>query len=312
MSPSIIEIPGALKERIFQAANDLYEQAERQRFPSVDQVRRYAQVDMNAASSVMKEWRRAQTVQATPVAILVPEAIAQANSQFIAMIWTQAQELANENLRSAKISWDAERSEFDEMRQELAQAYEAQALELEQLKAEYVISEKSHQDVAKELANVKIELSQAVTQAERAEVQVCELDRRVTELRNVLDKVNNDKDGLRIELSLALTRADKAEATLVEIERRANEFKNQLNLANADFDTLRAELDDTKSNAAQALAKAEATSLALIEKTEQLNKALKTAATAREHAAELLGKISALQDQNSALLSRLVPEIEGE
>jgi hypothetical protein len=29
------------------------------------------------------------------------------------------------------------------------------------------------------------------------------------------------------------------------------------------------------------------------------------------HAAELLGKISALQDQNSALLSRLVPEIEG-
>jgi len=48
-------IPADVRERIIQAAVDLYAQAGHETFPTVDQVRRAARVDMNAASSVMRE-----------------------------------------------------------------------------------------------------------------------------------------------------------------------------------------------------------------------------------------------------------------
>ena len=73
-------IPADVRERVIQAAAELYEQNGRQSLPTVDQVRRAARVDMNAASSIMKEWRRSQTVQAAPVAVNVPEVVSQANS----------------------------------------------------------------------------------------------------------------------------------------------------------------------------------------------------------------------------------------
>ena len=63
-----IAIPADVRERVIQAAQELYEQNGRESMPTVDAVRRLARVDMNAASAVMREWRRAQTAQAAPVA----------------------------------------------------------------------------------------------------------------------------------------------------------------------------------------------------------------------------------------------------
>ena len=60
------------RERVFAAANQLFEEAGRQTMPTVDQVRRLARVDMHAATAAMREWRRQQTAQAAPVAIAVP------------------------------------------------------------------------------------------------------------------------------------------------------------------------------------------------------------------------------------------------
>jgi len=129
-------IPADVRERIIQAAVDLYAQAGHETFPTVDQVRRAARVDMNAASSVMREWRRQQTVKAAPVAVTIPEAVAQANTVALAALWSQAQALANESLRSAQASWESERGELDAMRQELAEAYETQAAEIERINAQ--------------------------------------------------------------------------------------------------------------------------------------------------------------------------------
>ena len=52
-------IPAELKDRITAAAQELYEQADCQRFPTVDAVRRHAKADMNSTSAVMREWRKA-------------------------------------------------------------------------------------------------------------------------------------------------------------------------------------------------------------------------------------------------------------
>ena len=136
MTPQAPQIPADVRERIIAAATDLFEQSGRETMPTVDAVRRAARVDMNAASAVMKEWRRAQTAQAAPVAVAVPEVVQQASSAAVATIWQQAQELANESLRSAQAAWETERAELDAMRQELAEAFERQAGELDATTAE--------------------------------------------------------------------------------------------------------------------------------------------------------------------------------
>ncbi|KFI17754.1 hypothetical protein IB75_18510, partial (plasmid) [Nitrosococcus oceani C-27] len=165
-------IPAEVRERITSTADELYEQANREAFPTVDQVRRVARADMNTTSAVMREWRRQQTVQVAPVAVTVPETISQANATALATLWQEAQKLANESLQAAQSSWEAEQAELDAMRAELADAYETQATELDQVKAQAAAATQLHQEqtaqAAAELAAVQEELTQAVTRAERA------------------------------------------------------------------------------------------------------------------------------------------------
>ena len=97
-----MELTKDTRDRIFAAADSLYEQAGRAAFPTVDAVRKTARVNMNDASAGMKDWRRAQTAQAAPVAVQVPEAVMQASSAALSALWQEAQELANESLRAAQ------------------------------------------------------------------------------------------------------------------------------------------------------------------------------------------------------------------
>ncbi|ULF72059.1 DNA-binding protein (plasmid) [Vibrio alginolyticus] len=68
-------IPSEIRDRIFQVANELYDEANREKMPTVDQVRRAAKADMNTTSSVMREWRKQQTSQVAPVIVTVPERV---------------------------------------------------------------------------------------------------------------------------------------------------------------------------------------------------------------------------------------------
>jgi len=185
-------IPSDVRERITTAAAALFEQAGRTDFPTVDQVRRMARVDMNAASSVMREWRRQQTAQATPVAIAIPEAVQTSNSQALAALWLQAQELANDNLRSAQAAWETERAEMDAMRQEMATAFENQAAELEavqvRLAEAHIAAETSVATNAKTLDALRSELAATITRAERAEMRMAEIENRADALQSERDQ----------------------------------------------------------------------------------------------------------------------------
>ena len=50
--------PVDARERVFAAANQIFDESARQTMPTVDQVRRLAKVDMHAATAAMREWRR--------------------------------------------------------------------------------------------------------------------------------------------------------------------------------------------------------------------------------------------------------------
>ena len=203
-------IPADVRERIVSAAAELFEQSGRQVLPTVDAVRRAARVDMNAASSVMKEWRRAQTAQAAPVVVAVPESVQQAVSAAAAAIWLQAQELANESLRNAQSAWEAERGELDAMRQELAQAFERQAIELDVAVAALAAEKAAAEKQMQELAAVRQQLADAVSRADKADARIAEIEHRATDLRVELDRAHADADRLREEAGEARKQAEAA------------------------------------------------------------------------------------------------------
>jgi len=283
------QIPADIRERIIQAAADLYDQGGRQSLPTVDQVRRTARVDMNAASAVMREWRRAQTTQAAPVAVQVPEAVQQAGGAAVATIWQKAQELANESLHAAQAGWEAERAELDAIRQELAEAYEAQAAELVQVQAAAEAANQANQKkierAGQELAAIRAELTQATTRAERAEAAATEIERRAGELRTELNHAHQETQDARAE-------RDKAQQA-----------------AAAQLDQVRGELAKALDQRRQAEAEAHRTAERLNAVQAERDEARENAGQARENAAQLAGQLTATQEQNAALLARLTPPV---
>lgn len=79
-------------ERIEQAANELYEESNHERFPTVDTVRRRAKVDMNTASLVMRAWRKKQLSKALDIeTVEVPKELSEVFAHSIKSVWEQAQ-----------------------------------------------------------------------------------------------------------------------------------------------------------------------------------------------------------------------------
>ena len=301
-----IAIPADVRERVIQAAQELYEQNGRESMPTVDAVRRLARVDMNAASAVMREWRRAQTAQAAPVAVTVPEVVTQAHGAALVALWQTAQELANESLRVAQAAWEAERAEADHDRQELADAYERQATELEEVRAAAERSARLHQEQqdtqAQALAAVRAELVTAATRAERAEARAQEIEQRAAALRGELESAHQDSERSRAEsatLASELRESQDAVAVLRAQLSSVEASKTQeIERARQEREQLLGELNTAKAATSQAEA---------------------VGAEARERAAVLAGKLESEQSHSAALaalLARLNPvagsEAEGD
>lgn len=181
-------IPTDVRDRIESTANSLFLQLGGQSMPTVDQVRREARVDMNAASQVMREWRRKQTSQATPIVINIPEPVQNAATNAVIAIWQQAQELANENLKNAQSAWEHEQHELDTIRAELADAFELQSEELEQIKARLTEANALSAQNAKDLAEIKDKHQSAVTLSEKVEIKLAEVENNANTLRMERDE----------------------------------------------------------------------------------------------------------------------------
>lgn len=321
---TIPTIPADVRERVISAAVELYEQAGRERFPTVDAVRRLSRADMNTVSGVMKEWRQAQTTQAAPVAIAVPEAIQQANTAAVAALWLNATELANQSLRSAQAGWEKERADLDSMRAELANSYEAQAAEFETAKRQLVDSEAKASEQAQQIAAVRQSETEATNRAERAES-------RAVDLRSELDRAILETERQRAELVEARAKTDAAHAAtetaraeLVKVQAKADEqvrhAESEASKATERLVTIEADRDQIRAELATVKAKAEAAdqshqeqrktaaqeALRVVERMTKAeadrDDARQLASTAREEAAKLSGTVEAMQTQVADLL----------
>lgn len=293
------------RERVFAAANQIFDESARQTMPTVDQVRRLAKVDMHAATAAMREWRRHQTAQAAPIAVAVPQVVAKASEQAIAQLWTQAQELANQSLREAQSAWDAERTELDQLRVELSDAVESQADELELAKSRIealeteacetaAIAGTELQKLRDELTQARGELGAATTRADRAEATAAELDHRVTDLRSELERAHADVDQMRAEIK----------RTTVETEG----LRNELATVKAKAEAADHAHQEHRKEAAKEAQRCAEKVLAAAKERDELGKAT---ADAREAAARLAGQLEAVQAQNAALLETLRGKVGG-
>lgn len=287
------------RDRIFAAADTLFEQAGRAGFPTVDAVRKAAKVSMGDASTAMKEWRRAQTAQAAPVAIQVPDAVQQLHSQALAVLWQQAQEMANESLRAAQAGWEAERVESDILNKQLSDAYEAQAAELEiaqakiaEIEGQRVEASNRAVEIAGQLDDTRRALADAKAAAERADARTVEIERRATDLRAELDHAHRDVSQVRAELSAAKTRAEQGAATLADTREAGAALA----------ETLRAQLATVTAQAEAAQGTYQEQRKAFAAMESELGLARKEAGQAREDAATLRGQVDAMKDQQTAML----------
>ena len=294
MSQATSQIPADVRERVIAAAAELYLQAGRERFPTVDAVRRSSRADMNSVTVLMREWRQSQTTQAAPVAVMIPDAVQQANAAAVAAMWTQATELANQSLRTAQAGWEAERQDLDDMRSELATGYEVQAAELETVKGQLAETIAALDVAGKQLADSAAKLTAAVERANTAEARAVEIEHRANDL------------------NAALVEERKSHASAInKAEQETTDLRGQLAAAVAELATVKAKAEAAdQSHQEQRKAAAQET-LRVTERMARLESehdtARKETGAAREESAKLRGHLETIQTQNTDLM-RIITE----
>jgi chromosome segregation ATPase len=308
-------------ERIFKAADSLYEEGGRVDFPTVDAVRKAAKVNMNDASAAMKQWRRAQTAQAAPIVVQVPESIAQVGNQAMATIWQQAQELANDSLRSAQAGWEAERQELDVMRQELATAFEEQGEELKlatarlaeletqlaasvaksteltascaEVKRLHSVAEGRAEELAQRSGDLRLELDRAYAQADAARDEARTLKAAIEKERETRSQ-EHIKHGEELQASKEEAQALKVE--LASVKSTAEAWKETIKRLNDDIDVIKrsrdSDVSDLKEVHKKEISRCEDRAKSAIAKSEKQASEL---AEAKELIAELRGRLSVLE-----------------
>ncbi len=294
-----MDIAKDIRDRITAAASALYEEAERSDFPTVAAVRARAGVDMNAASIVMREWRRAQMAPASPLMIEVPEKVRTSSAAAVASLWAEAQSLANESLLSAQAVWEAERSEAETLRGELSAAFDAKDIELRAALSEITRAQAAIAESLERTRGLTEQLASLSERASTAEARAKEIERRADDLRAELERVHTQSKAERDKLSGDVTAAQA-------------ELKTEHERSTAEITRMRGEFDQVRGELVGVRAKAEADAVRQVEMraqhaaevgtlTERMNKveaerdaARQAMSEAREEAARLSGKVEAM------------------
>lgn len=308
-----MSIPTEIKERIFTAADRLYDALGRESFPTVDAVRREAKTDMNAASAVMKEWRKTQTAAPVAVAVAVPESLSKASSELVAGIWTQAQALANESLKTAETSWAAERNEYDTMRAELADAHDAQSRELDGLASQIAAAKVEATQVAENHAEQVMVLNEKLVTTDAALHESREAHAHTKAQHEMLSEQFVAQTQRLKETDAALQSANLKIAALDEklfgAESKAKDLETQVEALTARALTAEAKVEAQAALVVKAQADTDSANKRADEAGRQAAQKIDAAQTsigsAEQRAAHAEGKVEALEKQLAALVKAL-------
>lgn len=303
-----MDISSEIRARIITAADQLYQSVNRERFPTVDQVRRAARADMNTTSVIMKEWRKQQTAMPATVAAPIPDRVRDAALASAALTWSESQELANESLDMAKAAWEAERADAEEMRAELADAYESQEKELASVLENLTKTEATVKAVGEKCESTASDLAKANENLANESMKRAEMERReqvaqqrIEELREELaqEKTDANQQVNQHRTELEIMRTKQEQQATADAEKLAA-LQKQYESAVQELATVKARAEAQQEAATdwQAAAKSHAEKLSI-----ELEKSQKNTANAREKVAELTGKLGAVMTQNKEFMA---------
>lgn len=250
-----------VKARIFAAAETLYDEKNRDSFPTVDAVRRQARVNMNDASLGMKEWRKAQLAGLAEVPVIVPDAIQQSGLQLLGTIWQLSQEMATEGLRAAQHVWENERQELETIQTQISSAFEYTEAELATVKNELSTTANDlsetrslnatlHESLrlsAEQNQSLKDRCADLLRRAEVAEGRCEEINRLATELRSSLDRAHDETSQKNQELILAAKNISDAAVRESELNKEVSKLMAVLAAKDQEIKDLRDRTEDQKT-----------------------------------------------------------------
>lgn len=243
-----IDVNPEVRQRLFAAADQLYEQGGHSSPPNVDSVRRLAKANMNDASVVMREWRSQRAQGAAPAPTNIPDEVRQENLQGLTKLWNKAQEQAGDALRAAQSSWDQQRRETEALCEQLSEAFDQQGEHCAELARALEISRNdltqasTRCDEAKQAQReMEIALASARQEAAGAGARAQELAHRVEDLR----QLNSD---LRAQHAVA-------QSTLQEVNAELSKARASIHTAQLAASTAEAQRDSLANEAVQSAAR---------------------------------------------------------
>ena len=246
-----MEINEETRNRIMTAANQLFEQAGRASFPTVDAVRRTARTNMNDASAVMKDWRRMQTATAVAVVVAVPDRVQQVSQAALATLWAEAQNLAHETLIASQAAWDAERAEAEKLRVELSAAFEGKAAELDTLQGRLADLEAAAAAAEKRVGDLREQLAAMTERAGTAEARATESERCAADLKTERDQARDEAARLRGQNEAMLAHQAELMRAITARDTEPGEWRKALAEDRLETQTADQSLDDARRIAAK-------------------------------------------------------------
>jgi chromosome segregation ATPase len=241
----------SVRDRIFAAANELYTENGKTRFPPVADVRKRAKVDTNDACSAMREWRRIQGKKTGTVAsAALPQQLQASALNALVSFWQEATNLASESLITAQAAWDAERQENEELCQQVAAECDAQAAELGSARQEIVRLNALVQQQASEIEAVRAQVKQACEERDRAQQGWSEATVRFVEAKKRAEDLQQAVAYVREDATRARAEADAARLAHAEQNERIRaEFKQELETERARLIQDRQRYEELATNA---------------------------------------------------------------
>ena len=298
-----------VQERIFNAADALYDANGRQTFPTVDAVRRHSKANMNDVTTSMREWRKAQTVQHAPI-LQVPEALQLVVQQLVVKMWQQAEQTATETLKTEQAAWQAERLALSE---KLQQHTESNAQFVKALEESQKQSKKLEQTVKQKLLDIaalqgdlaenRMETVALSAQLEGLKLQLAELrqerDAAREENRRLVQeqaRLQHQAETLQQEKQQLKAQTDQQETWLVE---QLTSVRTELVAERSKAEAERAQHQEQRKAAAQEALKQAERLQAWQAERDQLNQALRFAG---EENANLRGQLEIIKTTLSTVL----------
>ena len=268
---------------------------------------------MNTITEGVRIWREAQAEDQAPAAVMIPEAVQEASTRALASIWKAAQAEHRAALEAEREALAADRQKLEAGKAEALELGRVVEAEAEQTKRELEQVTKQAEELAARVAQEREAAARATAQAEeRAEqlravnadlartrkdaraiaddqaAKLAALDAELTNARNAVKEAEHQAGEAAARADRSELRADQAEAAAKQATDHATDLEQEITQLQGEAKTIGSEL-------AQSIADAKAGKREIEKALAQLQEADGRERQARDEAAELRGRLSALE-----------------